>query len=243
MKWCNVTSGSSPARRRRRQWPRSGEGPTGPPSWGAGTTRAHSTLSRKLLHPRPAALSRASSGLSQKLTALPDGSTRPTCSHASQLLAGSSGPLKPPSTWKPAVATPKWNRGTPKAEPSPSDDPVVEDTVHLPGHQPVVVPVVLAHLSRFATGIRSLSAPGHPADHPAGHPSTLCDHPATAPIRSTRRSLQTGDGSLRPGRARVHSSHENDGTRSGAHPRRHRFGTVHRADGIDDAGGSHGTGL
>ena len=31
----------------------------------------------------------------------------PTCSQASQLLAGCPGPLKPPSTWKPAVATPK----------------------------------------------------------------------------------------------------------------------------------------
>ena len=61
-----------------------------------GLDRAHSTPSRKLSHPRAAARSRASSGRRQKSTASPDGVTRPTCSQASQLLAGCPGPLKPP---------------------------------------------------------------------------------------------------------------------------------------------------
>ncbi len=85
---------------------RSGPGRPGPPGPRSRTTRAHSMLNRKLLQPRAAARSSASSGRSKNPTALPDGSTRPTCSQASQLLAGSPGPLKPPSTWKPAVATP-----------------------------------------------------------------------------------------------------------------------------------------
>ena len=77
----------------------------------SGTTRAHSTPSRKLSHPRAAARSRASSGRSQKPTALPDGSTRPTCSQASQLLAGSPGPVEP-------ALDLEAGRGHPEEEPS-----------------------------------------------------------------------------------------------------------------------------
>ena len=86
---------------------RTGRGPPCRPRPRPVSSRAHSTpRGGRCRSRREAARSRASSGRAQNPQALPDGSTRPTRSHAGQLLAGSPGPLNPPSTWYPAVATP-----------------------------------------------------------------------------------------------------------------------------------------
>ncbi len=60
---------------------------------GSGSSRAHSTDSRKVLHPMAAARSSASSGWAQKSHAMPEGSTRPLCSQVRQLFPGSPSPL------------------------------------------------------------------------------------------------------------------------------------------------------
>ena len=99
VKWWRVTTGEiprSPQASSSRAY-RSRASVSNAPS--AGSRRAHSTERRSASQPSAATRSSASSGCRQKSQATPDRVARPLSSHPDQLLAGSPGPLNPPSTW------------------------------------------------------------------------------------------------------------------------------------------------